>query len=299
MNNEKIKIGTLIKARNYTPDYIKQILPNGFESFSIIFTNTLGDHNLKKMADDCRDLLAQSNVVISCLSIFGNPLMDRPIDAETRDAWTQLIDCAELFGCDLVTGFTGRLIDKPIDQSIDRFAQVFEPLALRAADRGVRLAFENCAMGGNWQTGDWNIAHNPTAWQMMFNALPAENIGLQWEPCHQMASLIDPMPQLQQWVKKIFHLHGKDANILWDVIHQHGINSPHKFILDRFPGFGDSNWADIISQLRIGGFQGSIDIEGWHDSAFKGEQEIPGQVHALNYLKKCRRLNPPFSGTNS
>ena len=82
------------------------------------------------------------------------------------------------FGCDLVCGFAGRIVGKPIDQSMDRYVEVFEPLAKRAADNGVRLAFENCDMDGTWQTGDWNIAQYPVAWEMMFNALPMDNIGL-------------------------------------------------------------------------------------------------------------------------
>ena len=31
----------------------------------------------------------------------------------------------------------------------------------RAADKGIRLAFENCPMGGDWRRGGYNIAHNP------------------------------------------------------------------------------------------------------------------------------------------
>ena len=53
-------------------------------------------------------------------------------------------------------------------------------------------------------------------------------------------------------------------------------------------GFGDTNWTDVISELRLGGFQGSIDIEGWHDPVYRDEMEMTGQVRALNYLKQCR-----------
>jgi sugar phosphate isomerase/epimerase len=60
------------------------------------------------------------------------------------------------------------------------------------------------------------------------------------------------------------------------------------FAYHRTPGFGDSNWTDIISDLRKGGFKGSIDIEGWHDPVYRGDLEMTGQVHALNYLKRCR-----------
>jgi len=292
---EKIRIGTLVSGSEHGANYIRQIRPYGFESFSITFWQTLQGADLEKLAREVNEALAGSGAVISCIGVFGNPLGERPIDAESRDAWTKLIDAAHLFGCNLVTGFAGRVVDRPIDESIPRYAEVFGPLAKRAADKGVRLAFENCDMGGDWHRGDWNIAHGPTAWEMMFNAIPSENVGLEWEPCHQMVKLIDPMPQLRKWVGRIFHVHGKDATVLWDVIREHGIHGSKQFAFHRTPGFGDSNWTDIISELRRGGFAGSIDIEGWHDPVYREELEMTGQVHGLNYLKQCRTtyvLNP-------
>ncbi len=143
-------------------------------------------------------------------------------------------------------------------------------------------------MGGNWSKGNWNIAHNPAAWELMFNALPEDNLGLQWEPCHQMVQLIDPLPQLKKWTGKILNVHGKDATIDWDIIKQHGIGGSEQFAWHRTPGFGDSNWTDIFSILRMNNYSGSIDIEGYHDPVYKGKLELTGQIHALNYLKQCR-----------
>ena len=60
------------------------------------------------------------------------------------------------------------------------------------------------------------------------------------------------------------------------------------FAFHRTPGIGDTNWTDVISELRLGGYQGSIDIEGWHDPVYRDELEMTGQVRALNYLKECR-----------
>ena len=285
MYNEKIRIGTLARP---SANYLKQILPLGFESFSITWWETLGDTDLKKLAADVKKTLAGSGVVISSLGIFGNPLMDTDKAKANREGWKKLIDAAPLFGCDIVCGFAGRVVDKPIDQSLPRWKQVFEPLAKRAADKGIRIAFENCDMGGTWWRGDWNIAHSPKCWDMMFDALPMDNIGLEWEPCHQMVKLIDPMPQLRKYVKKIFHVHGKDATVYWVVVREHGVFGPEQFAFHRSPGFGDSNWTDIISELRRGGFVGSVDIEGWHDPVYREELEMTGQVHAMNYLKRCR-----------
>jgi sugar phosphate isomerase/epimerase len=287
---EKIRIGTLVNAGPGTRpgEYIRQILPYGFESFSLTFWQTLAGRDLRKLADEVRQALAGSSAAISSLSVFGNPLADDAMARQTGTGWQKLIDAARLFGCDLVTGFSGRVVDKPVDESMPAFKKVFTPLARRAADAGVRLAFENCQMGGDWRRGGWNIAHGPAAWEMMFNAVPMDNLGLQWEPAHQLVGLIDPLAQLAKWVGKVFCLHGKDATVRWDIIREFGIHGPRQYVWHRTPGFGDTNWADLITILRMGGFVGSIDIEGWHDPVYRGDLEMTGQVRALNYLKDCR-----------
>ena len=53
---------------------------------------------------------------------------------------------------------------------------------------------------------------------MMFTEVPDKNLGLEWELAHQMSQLIDPLPQLKQWVKKVIHVHGKDAYVDWDTV---------------------------------------------------------------------------------
>jgi sugar phosphate isomerase/epimerase len=284
-----IRIGTLVNGLDADPaNYIRQILPHGFESFQITFWQHTQGKDLGKLAAQVNDVLSGSGAIISSLAVFGNPLESDPTDQLTLEAWKTAIDNAYLFGANIVAGFTGRLRGKSIDDSLPRYKEVFSELGKRAADKGVVIAFENCSMGGNWQQGDWNIAHNPAAWNKMFDILPAANIGLEWEPCHQLAALIDPLPQLREWVGKVFHVHGKDATIHWDVIKKYGIEANVPFAFHRTPGFGDTNWTDVISDLRKGGYTGSIDIEGWHDPVYRGELEMTGQVHGLNYLKRCR-----------
>ncbi len=297
-----IRIGTLVGAGDRSPEFIRQILPHGFESFSLTFWQTNKGVDLPALAEKVRAVLDGSDAVISSLAVFGNPLEQEETDLETVASWERAIDAAHEFGCDIVGGFTGRLRGKPIHESLPRYTEVWSRLAERAAKNNVRIAFENCDMGGTWQSGDWNIAHNPTAWQLMFDAVPAANIGLEWEPCHQMVSLMDPMSQIEEWGHKFFHIHGKDATVRWDVVRKYGVHSSvHEdvalpgqvqmvppFAYHRTPGFGDSNWTHIISLLRKVGFTGSIDIEGWHDPVYRDELEMTGQVHALNYLKRCR-----------
>ncbi|WP_201404661.1 sugar phosphate isomerase/epimerase [Kaistia sp. 32K] len=268
--------------------YVREILPLGFESIEPFFWQTLGGKDIPKLAAELKEAIGDAAVVIDTLGMFGNPLETTEIDQQTLEGWKTLIDNAHLFGAKTIAGFTGRIRGKSIEESLPRYKEIWSDLAKRAADKGVRLAFENCAMDGNWATGDWNIAHNPDAWELIFNETPDDNIGLEWEPCHQMVYLIDPIPQIRKWAPKIFHVHGKDATIRWDVIRESGVFGKYPFVQMRSPGFGDSDWTRIISELRLAGYTGTIDIEGWHDPVYRNALEITGQVKSLNHLKEAR-----------
>ena len=284
MAHNDIRIGTLAPM-NKGAAYLKQILPHGFESFSLTFWQKIGDVDLKKSAAEILDCLGDK-AVISSLGMFGNPLQDK----QAAKDFGRCIDACRLFKCDIVAGFAGAIEDKPVPESMAKFKKVWGELARRAEDKGVRIAFENCDMGGDWKAPRFNIAHAPTAWEMIFDAVPSPAIGLEWEPCHQMVSLIDPLPQLRKLVAagKVFHVHGKDATIAWDVLRTSGLRGGKPWVWHRTPGFGDTNWTDVISILRMNKWQGCIDIEGWHDPVYRQDMEMTGQVYALNYLKQCR-----------
>ena len=284
MSQLDIRIGTLAKI-NSAPSYCKSILPHGFESFSLTGGGTEGleFNDFENVAKQTRDALGDA-ATISSIGYYGNPLTN-PKDAQ---ACANYIDNAHHFGADIFCGFAGAVEGKPVPESIPVFQKVWGELARRAEDKGIRIAFENCDMGGWWESPRVNFMHSPTAWEMAFDAVPSEALGLQWEPCHQMVSLVDPLPQLRKWVGRVYNVHGKDATIAWDVVRTSGIRGGKQYVWHRTPGFGDTNWTDVISILRMNGYQGAIDIEGWHDPVYRDDLEMTGQVHGMNYLKHCR-----------
>ncbi len=290
IDHKDIRIGTLAPL-DRGAEYLGHILSHGFESFELTCGSADGI-DLEATAHEVQDLLGDQ-AIISSLGIYSNPLQSEATVAH----WRTLIKSAHLFGAKVICGFAGALEDRPVDQSMGKFKEVFTELAALAEDHDLKIAFENCDMGGTWDRPKWNIAHSPRAWEMMFNEVSSPALGLEWEPCHQMVSLIQPIPQLRKWVHKVHHVHGKDATVLWDVIHTEGIRGGKSVVWHRTPGFGDTNWTDVITILRHGGFEGAIDIEGWHDPIYSGELEMTGQVHGLNYLKACRGgnyvANPP------
>ena len=288
--HDDIRLGTIVPVHDRTAEVVAQLLPQGFESFQLSFGRSVGDADLPALAATIGDALARGSPDtgpaprVSAVGVYGNPLTS----PETVRDWERLIESAGLFGCDVVAGFAGRIPGRPVPESYGDFARVFGPLARRAEDRGVRLAFENCEKRGTWESGDWNIAHAPAAWDAMFAAVDSAVIGLEWEPCHQLVSFVDPLRQLRKYVGRIWHLHGKDANIRWDVIREHGIRGGVPYVDHRFPGFGDTDWRAVIDTLRTAGWCGSIDIEGFHDPVYRNALEGTGQKAALEHLKRCR-----------
>lgn len=279
-----IRIGTLAGIAT-APKYISQILHHGFESYQLTGGFGVGLVDFDTIAKQTLDVIGDT-AVVSALGYYGNPL-GKPEDTELFAAY---IDACPAFGCDLITGFAGALPDKSMPDCLPAFKTTWTELAKRAAGIGVRIAFENCDMGGRWhRSGDWNIAHAPAMWDRMFDVLSAhDNVGLCWEPCHQLNSLVDPIANLRKYIGRVLCVHGKDATVAWDVIRDQGLNGGVPYVWSRTPGFGDTNWTDVITILRQHRFKGFLDIEGWHDPVYRGDLEMTGQVHALNYLKRCR-----------
>ena len=197
------------------------------------------------------------------------------------------IDHAALYGAERVATFAGGVEGKSVPESMERFGEVFGELCRRAEDKGLKLVIENCPMGGTWRHVTCNIGFCPKAWEMMFDAVPSDVLGLEWEPAHQMTQLIDPLPQLRKWVKKVYHLHGKDATVDWQAVRENGYYVEN-FVENRTPGFGDTNWRDVFYILMRNGYRGDICVEGYHDPIYSGALEMTGQIHALHYLQWCR-----------
>lgn len=277
-----IRVGTLLGIKDCVTT-IPKVLPLGFESFQLNGGWGVGVVDFADIAKKSRDLLGDK-AVVSSIGYFGNPIQK----AEEAEIFGHYIDNAHHFGTNIVIGFAGALDGKPVTESLPIFKKTWGELAKRAADKGVKIGFENCDMGGWWHSAAWNVAHSPTVWDYMWNEIPGDVLGLCWEPCHQMVSLIDPIAQLRKVIKKVWHVHGKDATIAWDVLRTKGLRGGEPYVWHRTPGFGDTNWHDVCTILRMNNFVGSIDIEGFHDPVYKGELEWTGQVYGMEYLKRCR-----------
>lgn len=286
---KQIRIGTCVpdqSALTWAPGLVKA----GFECIALNFHMECEYSDLADYASRVRE--ATGGVPISSIGFYCNPLQSE----EQLRTLELFIDSAHHFGTKLVTTFAGALEGDSVEAAIPRFKEVFTELAKRAEAKGVTIAFENCPMDGTWNRTTCNIAFHPKAWEMMFHEVPSAHIGLEWEPAHQMIQLIEPLPQLRDWLPKIVHIHGKDAVIDRDAVNRWGVLGACEFATPRTPGFGDTDWRNVFSLLYSGGYDGDVCVEGYHDPIFKDDWEMTGQLHALRYLNWCRggeiRQNP-------
>ena len=275
-----ITIGTLIPARS-AKTMIPQLNEKGFECYALDFNGTdPADMDFDRIAEELLPVLDGRH--ISAMGYYANPILHE----NDRRNLRALITNAKKLGCPVIGAFAGGNPEKSVPETIGEYKETWEPLAALAEECGVKVGFEGC--GGGWHRGCTNIAFCEEAWELMFDALPSPALGLEWEPCHIMEGLGDPIPQLRTWAGRVVHLHGKDCTVAWDLVHRYGTKGPKPLTFNRTPGFGDSNWADIFTILIHAGFVGACDIEGYHDLVHYDDMEWTAQVTALEYLKRCR-----------
>src|SRR3990172_6755469 len=104
---QKLRIGTLVGCGDAVR-VVPQIISHGFESFSLTFWKTTGTLNLPETAKEIKDILAEKDIIISTVSVYGNPLIGVGEHQDIVESWERLIDNAHLFGTNVVTGFSGR-----------------------------------------------------------------------------------------------------------------------------------------------------------------------------------------------
>lgn len=284
-----IPIGTLIKGDQAPAAAIRDLAPRGFECFALSFWNNLGDTDLPALAEEVRSACEETGTAVSAISVYGNPLRGDGAGSRTLRDTAALVEAAGSFGCSLVGCFAGRPPGASVEESIEPWRAAFSPLAERAECLGIRIAFENCRLGDTWKTGKWNIAINDDAWDLMFDALPSQAIGLEWEPCHQVEAFVDPLAQLARRLPRIFHIHGKDARLDHRLLAERGLFGREKSFASCFPGNGDTDWAALFHILNSHSYGGTVDVEGWNDADWSVDRELEGQSRALAHLKACRK----------
>ena len=223
-------------------------------------------------ADGINQLMSDSGVQISGLGYYPNPLAPDADEAAVAEQHIRkVIVAAQMLGVGVVNTFVGRDWTRTIDDNWPRFCEVWKPLVRFAEDHDVRIGIENCPMlfsNDEWPGGK-NLAHSPVVWRRMFDEIPSENFGLNFDPSHLVWQQMDYLRPIHEFAERIFHFHAKDAKVQRTKLDEEGIlATPLKWHIPKLPGLGDVRWGQVVSALNDVGYQGPVCIEV-EDRAFE------------------------------
>jgi sugar phosphate isomerase/epimerase len=226
-------------------------------------------------AREIRALIAGNGLDISSLGYYPNPL--DPYPAVSDAAFTHIkrvIDAAVLLEVEIVGTFIGADPKRSNEQNLETFAKVWPPVIAYAAERGIKIAIENCPMlwPDTWPGGT-NLATTPAVWKRMFEIIPSDNFGLNYDPSHLVWQFIDYIRPIHEFREKLFHVHAKDMRVDRDLLYQDGVlGCGFRWAIPKLPGLGDVNWNAFVSALYEVGYDFVISVEH-EDRSFEGAED--------------------------
>lgn len=243
-------------------------------------------------AQHVMDYAAEKNVTISSLAYYPNT-MDP--DLEKREAAVEhlknLIMASSRLGINMVTTFIGRDQNLSVEENLELVKEIWPPIIALAEECGVKVAIENCPMlfGRDQWPGGQNLMTTPENWRKIFEILPSDNLGLNYDPSHFVWQMIDYVKPIYEFKDKIFHVHYKDIKLYPDRLQQVGIMGyPLDFMSPKLPGLGDVDWGRYLSALTDIGYDGNTCIEV-EDKAFEGTMD-----KVLDSLRLSKRYMEQF-----
>jgi sugar phosphate isomerase/epimerase len=240
--------------------------------------------------DDVLEAVARRGLEISALAYYPNNL--HPDDAHREQAnghLRKVVDAAGALGVGVVGTFVGNDKDRPLPENLERFRRIWPPLVAHAAERGVKLAIENCPMLFSWDEwpGGNNLAWSPAIWDELFTAIPDEHFGLNLDPSHLVWLMIDYERAVYDYADRIFHAHAKDLEIRREGLHRHGsLSCGMGWQVPRIPGLGEVDWGRFVAALYAVGYDHALSVEH-EDRRFEGSEELVkrGFLLARNELR--------------
>lgn len=238
---------------------------------------------------EVKALFAKYEMEISSLAFYPNPLDPEKGPAAVEHLY-HVIEMSALLGVNMVTTFIGRDQAKTVEENLELVKQVWTPIMDYAREKGVKVAIENCPMlfGRDQWPGGQNLFTSPANWQKVFDILPYDNLGINYDPSHFIWQMIDYLAPIKQFKDKIFHVHIKDIKIYRDQLNQVGIMAyPLDFMSPKLPGLGDVDWGKYISALTDIGYDGYICVEV-EDKAFESSKEkiVDSIVLSRKYMEQ-------------
>ncbi len=308
-----MKLGVMNPVINYMSfeEALKYLHGLGVECIEIGAGGFPGNAHLKpeellgneKKIKEYKKLLEKYAMEVSAISCHGNPLHPKKDVAEKfHNEFKNAILAAEALEVDTIIGFSGCPGDCeeskkpnwvtcawPNDfgeilewQWQEKVIPYWKDMAEFAKEHNIKkIAFE---MHPGF------VVYNPRTLLKLRDAV-GDIIGANFDPSHLFWQGIDPVYAIRELEGAIYHFHAKDTKIDEYRTKVNGVldtqslaDIKNRSWIFRTVGYGHGKavWNDIISTLKLVGYDGAISIE--HEDALMSPTE--GLEKAIKYLKK-------------
>lgn len=286
---------------------LKKLAELHIDTVELATGNYVGDAHCKlsmlensSTLTEFKKILADHGVSISALSCHGNALHpDKAFAQQNREVSRKTILLAEKLGVSTMVDFSGCPGDSPnsvapnwvtcpwppdyrkvLDwQWNDVVAPYWVEHAKFAADHGVKIAVE---MHPGF------VVYNPET-MLRLRSIAGKNVGCNFDPSHLFWQNIDPIGAVRVLADSIFHVHAKDTQLYPSNMVRTGVLDTKPYTEERDRswifrtcgyGHGAEWWSELLSTLRMFGYDSVISIE--HEDSILSPGE--GLTKAASFL---------------
>ena len=272
----------------------------------------LADENALK---EFKDSLARHNMMLAALSVHGNAVHPKKeiADAFHKD-WQNAVLLAEKLGVDTIVTFSGCPGGSKEDTTPNWATCAWPPDFLEVLDyqwnevvipywkKEAAFAKEHGVTKIAFEMHPGFCVYNPET-LLKLRAAVGDVIGANFDPSHLIWQGIDPVAAIRELAGAIYHFHAKDTKIdryntaKFGVLDtKHYGDELHRSWIFRSVGYGNGldYWRDMISALRLAGYDKVMSIE--HEDSLM--TPIEGLTHAVEFLKESI-IKDPKPGTMS
>lgn len=180
---------------------------------------------------------------------------------------------------------------KPRTENFGYVVEALNGLAPILEQNGGKLVIEG-------YPGPGALCCTPETYRAAFKEAPSNSIGINYDPSHLLRMGIDPIRFLKEFGSRVFHVHGKDAELVADDLYEYGWEQPATFKENpafgatawryTIPGQGNTAWGEVFRILKGIGYNGAVSIE-LEDRDYNGteEGEKRGVLAGANFLSAC------------
>lgn len=239
-------------------------------------------------AAEVKALTEKYGVAISGLGYYPNPMVS---DQAERDTYVEhikkVIAASGKLGINVMNTFVGRDPARTIEAQWDEMIDMWKPIVAYAEEQGVKIGIENCPMLFSYDEwpGGKNLAISPEVWRRMFEAIPSDHFGLNFDPSHLIWQHIDYVRCIKEFAPKFVHVHAKDERIDTDMLYERGIMGVGWHI-PKIPGLGSVDWGAFFAALTDSGYKGPVCIEVEDRAYESSEADVKTSItQAGRYLR--------------